>query len=85
MAGGARGAGAHERVEKLWARGEARDTRHSLALYFDPSGRTKLINVNARSNAFESSLLRSEHVPLVGGRLLIDQLMLIRLLGEKVS
>ena len=68
-----------ERVETHRARGEARDAASHSALYFDPSGRTRLINVNARSNAFGSSLLVNMS-PLWGGRLLVDQLMLIRLL-----
>ena len=58
MAGGARGAAlGRERVETHRALGEARDAASHSALYFDPSGRTRLINANARSNAFGSSLL----------------------------
>ena len=55
---GARGRAGRVSASRRSARAERPETRaaHS-ALYFDPSGRTRLINVNARSNAFGSSLL----------------------------
>ena len=55
MAGGARGAARDANVSRRKRAARPRRGPHS-ALYFDPSGRTRLINVNARSNAIGSSI-----------------------------
>ena len=73
--------GAQERFETLGARGEAQDTRHSIGLIFRS---VRAHKVDQRQRTLERIQVKSlsEYIPIVEKRILVDQLMLIRLLGK---